>query len=89
MDTCFYQIVDSNMCTHGRLFTSKIMATEAIKSIMSLNENTPSFYTIHRVNPSKCLHAHKVFEIAVTWDDIQTIWMMTASSTTDTPLDAL
>jgi len=71
MDTCFYQIVDHNMSTHGPLFTSKIMAIEALKLIMRLNENANAFYTIHRMNPSKTHHSHKAFEVAVTWDDIQ------------------
>lgn len=73
MDTCFYQIVDHNMCTHDRLFTSKIMAIEAVKIIMRLDENANAFYTIHRVNPSKNITQHKTFEVAVTWDDIKVL----------------
>lgn len=71
MDTCFYQIVDHNMSIHGGLFTSKIMALEAVKSFMRLNDTARAFYTIHRVNPSKNTRPSNAFDIAVTWDDIK------------------
>lgn len=73
MDTCFYQIVDHNMSIHGGLFTSKIIALEAVKSLMRLNDTASAFYTIHRVNPSKNISQSKAFEIAVTWDDIKVL----------------
>ena len=74
METCVYQIVDGNMSIHAGLFTSKIMALEAIKSIMRSNENALSFYTIHRIPLKTIPDAYcpkKMFEVAVTWDDIR------------------